>query len=60
MLPHDALTPPFEAVADTTEEAIVNALCAATTTVGIDGHIAQALPLDRLQEVMQNYGRKAA
>jgi D-aminopeptidase len=60
MLPHDALTPLFEAVADATEEAIVNALCAATTVVGIDGHTAQALPLDRLQEVMQNYGRETA
>jgi D-aminopeptidase len=57
MLPHDALTPLFEAVADATEEAIINALCAATTTVGIDGHIAHALSLDRLQEVMRQYRR---
>ena len=52
MLHHDALTPLFEAVADATEEAIVNALCMATTTTGIDGRTAHALPLDRLQAIM--------
>jgi D-aminopeptidase len=49
MLLHEAMTPLFEAVADDTEEAILNALCAATTTAGINGH-----PLDRLREVMSN------
>jgi D-aminopeptidase len=57
MLPNDALDPLFEAVAEATEEAIVNALCAATTTVGRDGHVAHALPLDRLCQVMRRYGR---
>jgi len=52
MLPHEALTPLFEAVADATEEAIVNALCAAVTMTGVDGHTAYALPLDRLQAAM--------
>jgi len=52
MLPHEALTPLFEAVADATEEAIVNALCAAVTMTGADGHTAYALPLDRLQAAM--------
>jgi len=55
MLPNDALDPLFEAVAEATEEAIVNALCAATTTVGRDGHTARALPLDRLCQVMDQY-----
>jgi D-aminopeptidase len=53
MLHHDALTPLFEAAADATEEAIVNALCMATTTTGADGRTAHALPLDRLQALMQ-------
>jgi len=57
MLPPDALTPLFEAAADATEEAIMNALCMATTTTGIDGRVAYALPLDRLREVMRRYGR---
>jgi D-aminopeptidase len=57
MLPPDALTPLFEAVADATEEAILNALCAATTLSGVDGHTAHALPHDRLQEVLRHYRR---
>ncbi len=59
MLPNDALTPLFEAVADATEEAILNALCAATTTTGIDNRVAHALPLDRLRQVMAAHGRLA-
>jgi D-aminopeptidase len=47
-----ALTPLFEAVADATEEAIINALCAATTTTGINGRVAHALPHDLLREAM--------
>ena len=57
MLPSGALTPLFEAVAEATEEAIVNALCAATTTTGIEGRVAYAIPLDRLREIMRRYGR---
>ncbi len=56
-LTNDALTPLFEAVADATEEAILNAMCAATTTTGIEGRTAHEIPLDRLQEVLRQYGR---
>ena len=55
MLPHAAMNPLFEATADATEEAILNALCAATTTTGINGRVAHALPLDRLREVLARY-----
>jgi D-aminopeptidase len=55
MLRNRAMNVLFEAVVDATEEAIVNALCMATTTTGIDGRIAYELPLDRLQEVMTRY-----
>ena len=34
MVPNDAINPMFEAVADATQEAIVNALCMATTMTG--------------------------
>ena len=57
MIPNDAMTPLFEAAADATEEAILNALCMATTTTGIGGRVAHALPLDRLGEVMKYYRR---
>ena len=50
-------SPLFEAAADATEEAIVNALCAATTMVGISGHVAHELPLDRLLTALRRYGR---
>lgn len=42
----------FEAAADATEEAILNALCAAETMTGFRGRMAHALPLDRLEEIM--------
>jgi D-aminopeptidase len=55
MLTNDAMTPLFEAVAEATEEAILNALCMATTMTGIDGRTTYALPLDRLCEVLRRY-----
>ena len=60
MLPNEALSPLFEAAADATEEAIVNALCASTTMIGIDGHAAHQLPLDGLTAAMRRYGRAPA
>jgi len=47
----------FDATIESTEEAIVNALVAATTVVGRDRITAHALPHDRLKEVMANHGR---
>jgi D-aminopeptidase len=51
------LTPIFQAAEEATEEAILNALTMATTTVGRDGNTAHAIPLDRLVAIMQKYGR---
>ena len=47
----------FTAAVQATEEAIVNALAAATTMVGINGYRVEAIPHDRLAEVMRKYGR---
>ena len=47
-LPHDRLTPLFAAVAEATEEAILNALLAATDMTGRDGITAHALTPDLL------------
>jgi D-aminopeptidase len=52
MLPHEQINPLFRGVAEATEEAILNALCAAETMVGFQGHTAHALPLDRLRAIM--------
>jgi D-aminopeptidase len=38
-----------------TEEAIVNSLCMADEMRGQSGHLAPALPLDRLQEILRRY-----
>jgi D-aminopeptidase len=57
MIPDEALTPIFEATAEATEEAIINALCMATTMTGIEGRVAHALPLDRLRDIMRRWGR---
>lgn len=46
----------FHGVADAVEEAILNALCAATTTVGYAGHTAHALPVARMAEVVRASG----
>ena len=59
MLPNDRMNPLFEATVQATEEAIVNALIAAETMTGIDGHKVIALPHDRLKQVMKKYNRLA-
>jgi D-aminopeptidase len=57
MMAPDHMTPLFQAAAEATEEAILNALTAAETMIGFQGHTVHALPLDRLQAVMRKYGR---
>jgi L-aminopeptidase/D-esterase-like protein len=57
MLPNDRLTPLFEAAAEATEEAIINALVAAETMTGANDRRAMALPHDRLTELLRKYKR---
>lgn len=57
MLPNDALSPFFLKTVEATEEAIINALVAAETMVGIDGTTSYAIPHDRLREVLKKYNR---
>lgn len=57
MLRNSALDPLFAAAVGATEEAIVNALIAAETTTGVDGHKVYALPHKRLRELMKKSGR---
>ena len=51
MIANDRMTPIFEACAEATEEAILNAMCMATTTTGINGRTIHALPLERVREL---------
>ena len=50
----------FEAAVDATAESVVNSICAAHTSVGRDGNVAHALPLDRVVEVMRAHGYASA
>jgi D-aminopeptidase len=43
----------FRAVIESVEEAVLNSLAAAQTMTGRDGHIAYALPLDRVGEFLR-------
>jgi D-aminopeptidase len=47
----------FTAVVEATEEAVANALFAATTVVGRDGHVLHAMPVDRVLEILEGHGR---
>jgi len=52
------LTPLFEAAAESTEEAIYNALLRATTIQGRQGHVAEAIPLEPLKRALSKHGVK--
>lgn len=54
-VPHQRLTPVFEAVSDATEEAILNSMLAAEDMIGRDGIVAHALDGERLLEVIRTY-----
>lgn len=47
----------FAATIEATEEAILNALFAAITMVGRDGHVSHALPLERVATLLRGAGR---
>lgn len=55
VLPNDAIDPLLQATVQATEEAILNALFAAETMVGIDGHTVYGLPHDRLMTILRKY-----
>ena len=59
MLPNDRMDALFEATVQATEEAVVNAMVAASTMTGPEGHTVEALPHDRLREVLKKYNRLA-
>jgi D-aminopeptidase len=57
MLANDQMDSLFEATVQATEEAVVNAMIAAKTMTGINGHTVEALPHGRLREVLRKYNR---
>jgi D-aminopeptidase len=51
MLPNGQIDPLIDATVEAVEESIINALCAAETMIGFEGHVAHALPHDLLREM---------
>jgi D-aminopeptidase len=54
---NDAMSPLFQAVIEATEEAILNSLFKATTVTGKEKRTIEALPVDRVKEILKKYGR---
>ncbi|HET9408885.1 MAG TPA: P1 family peptidase [Candidatus Sulfotelmatobacter sp.] len=57
MLPNDRINAIFLATVQATEEAVINAMVAAQTMTGRDGHKVEALPHDQLQQILKKYNR---
>ena len=56
LLPTDGVSPLFQAALEATEEAVYNSLLKATTVVSTSGK-AEAIPIDRLREILKRYPR---
>ena len=54
---NDLISPFFDATTQAVEEAIINAMVAAETMVGINGNTAHALPHDLVIETLKKYNR---
>jgi D-aminopeptidase len=55
----DSFNPIFRGAVEAVEEAVVNSLFAATTTVGSKGRVVHALPIDRVMSLLDKHGRRA-
>ena len=53
-LENDAMDPLFLAVVESVEEAVYNSLTRATTVTGAGGRTVEAIPIDRLRELLGN------
>jgi L-aminopeptidase/D-esterase-like protein len=58
-LPNEKLDPIFLATVRAVEEAVVNAMIAARDMTGADDHRVNAIPHDKLQQVLKKYSRLA-
>lgn len=57
MLSNDRISALFDATAQATEEAIINALVAGETMTGANGRTVPAISHDRLKEILKKYNR---
>src|SRR5437588_3034049 len=56
-IPNDLMDPLFAGVVQATEEAVVNALVDNRSMIGRDNHRVEALPHDRLREILKRFHR---
>lgn len=57
LLRNDNVSPLFMAAIEATEEAIINSLFAAQTTTGDQGHQVDALPVEKVVEILRKAGQ---
>lgn len=57
VLPKWELNPVYQATVEATEEAVINALVAAETMVGMNENKLYGIPHDRLKQVLEKYNR---
>ncbi len=50
---NDAMSPLFLAAVESIEEAVYNSLLKATTVTGYQGHSGEAIPVDRVRELLR-------
>ena len=60
VLSNEAMSPLFQAAVEATEEAIYNALFTATTMTGRGGRTVEALPVERVLEILRRHGALGA
>ncbi|GAA4410944.1 P1 family peptidase [Nibrella viscosa] len=58
LLRNDNVSPLFMAAIEATEEAIINSLFAAQTLKGEQGRVVEALPVEKVLEIMKQYDKK--
>lgn len=51
-LPNEIISPLFQAAIESTEEAILNSLFTATTIIGYNGYVGEAIPVDRVMVLL--------
>lgn len=56
VLGNDAMSPLFQAVIEATEEAIINSILRATTVTG-NGRTVEALPFDKLTDILKKHNK---
>ena len=60
VLRNDAMSPLFMAAIEATEEAIVNSLFHAQDATGVDRHRVDALPVDKVLQIMRQHGYRVS